>query len=111
LSCSQYPSGVVKDPTTGCRSNISEDPALVTAHDLLVFLLACRTGRFSYNIGMRMNGSIRMIKSPILIVRVKNDRWDFLSRMKCVLELTQGESYGLRERTFLLTHVSYFETR
>ena len=115
LSCSQHRSRIVKDPFTECRSDIGEDPALVTAHDLLVQLLACRTRRFSYSIGMRMNEGIRKIRSPSLLVSVKNNRSEILSRMETLLfTLPRARITTVvneRKRSFLLNYVSYYESK
>ena len=84
MSCLQHRSVLVSDSSAARRSNISETPALVTAQDLFAHLFACHTRRFSYNIVMRANGGIRITDNPILLVSVKNNRSEILSRMEYV---------------------------
>ena len=74
---------------------------LITAHDLLVHLLVCRTRRLYYNNGMSMHERIQeKARSPTLLVSVTNNRSEILARMEnTFFHLTQGKTYDLRKRT------------
>ena len=64
---------------------------------------------------MRATGSIRRIKSPILLVSVKNNRSEILSRMEyvfCSLPRARVTTFlNEPKRSFSLRCVSYFESR
>jgi hypothetical protein len=92
---------IAKDSSAARSSIISEDPAPFTAHDLFVHFIACRTRRFSYNIGISMHEGIQeKAGSPKLLVSAKKNRSEILSRMLYALfELTRGESDKLRKAT------------